>query len=217
VGASTPLELKAEAAVQRSVRLASSWPKLGPDQGVPAAAMLHAIAPLRPLAADILARPVGSSKGSIAGPGVVPTVLRAAFPLYALVEAVEGAAAPATGYLSGSAVITAEDHGLAQSMINLIDVTLPGLGQTLIGSGHLGLIKEGSHRLLAVATDCDIDTTAADEVVLLWQATKEAVRDLGGAVQRRAEEGWGLLKTALVVAAGAAGVYAVASAPWKRR
>ena len=70
---------------------------------------------------------------------------------------------------------------------------------------------------LAVATDLDLNTTVIDEVVTLWQATRDSVRDLAGAVQRHTEEGWSLLKTVLVVAAGAAGVYAVASAPWKRR
>ena len=204
----TPLEAKAEAAVQRAAKLAAAWPRVAPGQGVRADAVLRAVAPLRTIAVDILARPVGAAKGSIAGPGVVASVLRRWFPLYAVIEASEGAAAPATGYLSGSPVITDADHALAQSVLNLIDVTLPGLGATLIGAGQFGLVKEAAHRLLAVATDCDLDTTAADEVALLWQVTKEAVHDLVDAAKKPVEAGWSLLKTLLMVGAAGAGVYA---------
>ena len=204
----SPLEAKAEAAVQRAAKLAAAWPRVAPGQGVRADAVLRAVAPLRTIAVDILARPVGAAKGSIAGPGVVASVLRRWFPLYAVIEASEGAAAPATGYLSGSPVITDADHALAQSVLNLIDVTLPGLGATLIGAGQFGLVKEAAHRLLAVATDCDLDTTAADEVALLWQVTKEAVHDLVDAAKKPVEAGWSLLKTLLMVGAAGAGVYA---------
>ena len=197
---------KAEAAVQRSVRLVNAWPQVGPGQGVPADAVQRAIAPLRSIAADVYGRAIGAQKGTIMGPGVVPTLLRLHFPWYNVIEAVEGAAKPATGYLSGSPVVTVEDRALALHVMQLIDQTLPGLGQTLVGSGSLGLIKEASHRLLAVATDLDINTTAADEVTTLWAATKESVRDLAQAVQRRADEGWSVLKTVLVVAGGVAGL-----------
>jgi hypothetical protein len=216
----TPMEVKAEAAVQRSRRLVNAWPKVAADQGVVASAVLRVLQPLRAVADDILARAVGAPKGSIAGPGIVATALRLVFPQYTVVVDAAAAATggpPATGYLSGTSTITAADRALARHFLQLLDVTLPGLGETIIGSGQFGLIKEATHRLLAVATDLDLNTTAFDEVTLLWSSIKDAVRDLVGAAQRKADEGWSLLKTMLLVGAGAAGVYAVATAPWKRR
>lgn len=201
--ASTPMAQKAEAAVQRTVRFVNSFPKPGPDQGVKANYVLRALEILLPVIERVATQPLGAPKGSIQGGDAVNTALRLAFPWFTAVEAAEGTATPATGYLSGSPVITVADLALAGGLLDWIKTGLPAYGERPLERGQYEMIKERTHRVLAVATDLDLDTTAADQVALFWQSVKEAVKDL----RKPVDAGFNFLKGLFVVAAIAGGVY----------
>jgi hypothetical protein len=200
--APTPMEQKAEACVQRTRAFVNSFPKPGQGQGVKASYVLQALILLQPLAERIAKLKVGTAKGSIAGPGTLDAVLRIAFPWFLAVEAIEGRATPATGYLSGSPKVTAEDIGVAQALLGWI-AGLPVFGPGALDHGQYEAIKQLAHKLLAIATDLDIDTTLADKVTLFWQSVSEAVADLRAA----GEAGFNFAKTLTVIAAVVAGVY----------
>ena len=199
----TPMAQKAEAAVQRTVRFVNSFPKPGPGQGVKANYVLRALEILRPVIENVAAQKLGAPKGSIQGGDALNTALRLAFPWYAVMEAIEGKATPATGYLSGSPVITAADLALASGLLDWIKIGLPAYGERVLERGQYELVKVRTHLVLAIATDLDIDTTLADQVALFWQSVKEAVKD----VRDAGAKGFNFLKALVVIAALTGGVY----------
>lgn len=205
----TPLEEKTEAAVQRVVRFVNAFPKPTATQRVNTAAARQALAPLRSLAERIAGTAVGAHKGSVAAPSVVTALLRQS-PLYLLAEAYEGGpAAPATGYLSGSATVTEADRTTAQFVLLLLDKILPEYPAPTLDPIVYATIKQQAHRLLLIATDLDIDTTTADQAALLWTSLKETIKEYAAALTSGAKAGLGLLEVALIAAGVGAGVYVV--------
>jgi hypothetical protein len=144
----------------------------------------------------------------VAGSGAPEALARIFLPLYNVAEAIAGKPQPATGYLT-SPTITVDDHTTARFIIYTLDATLPLYTSTLLEPVDYDVIRKEAHRLLMISTDLDLDTSMADKVSLAWTSFKESIRDLAGGVQRGAEGGWSLLKTAVVVAAAAAGVVGV--------
>jgi hypothetical protein len=211
----TPLEQKTEAAVQRVVRFVNAFPKPSATGMVSTTAARAALAPLRPMAVKIASLSVGTKKGSIAAPGIVTALLRQSV-LYLVAEAYEGGpAAPGTGYLSGSPIITEADRTTAQFMLALLDKILPEYPAPVLDPVLYTTIKQQAHKLLLIATDLDIDTSVADQAALLWAALKETVKEYAAAITSGAKAGLGLLEIALIAAGVGAGIYIVKSVAGK--
>jgi hypothetical protein len=206
----TPVEQKADAAVARLVKFANSFPRPTGQQLVRTDAMRAALAPLRPLAERVAGLAVGTKKGTIAGPGDLNALMRAFVPLYQIAEAIEGRAQPATGYLTGP-VVTNDDIITAQFILACCDATLPQYRQPVLDPVMYATTKAQAYRLLMVATDLDIDTTMADQVVLLWGSLKDVVKEYAAALQRGAETGLTLVTVLLIAAGIGGGVYVAKS------
>lgn len=205
----TPVEQKAEAAVARLARFVNSFPKPTASQMVRTVAVRKALAPLRPLAVKIAGLSVGTQKGSIAGPEYLNEVLRL-FTFYQIAEAIAGPPQPGTGYLTGP-TITDEDIVTAKFVLGCIDGALPPMKVEALDPVMYATVKSQSYRLLAIATDLEIDTTTADQVAVLWGAMKDTLKEYAAALKRGAETGMDLLKIALIAAAFGGGIYVVKS------
>lgn len=206
---STPLEQKTEAVVQRVVRFVNAFPRPSATGMVSTAAARQALAPLRPLAERVAGLSVGTRKGSVAASGIVTALLRQS-PMYLLAEQYEGGpAAPGTGYLSGSATVTADNVTTARVVLTMIDGTFPTFNTPVLDPVTYATVKQQAHRLLMIATDLDLDTSVADQAALLWGALKETVKEYAAAISSGAKTGLGLLEIAAIALGVGAGVYVV--------
>lgn len=174
---------KSEAALQRALRFTNSFPKPGPGQGVKASAALQVLKEFEPLARKIAALPVGTKKGGLRGSGVLGTAVRVMFPLFTLVEKIEGKAEPGMGYLSGGSVITAADRQAAFEMLYEIEKRLPTYGDRPLEPWLYAQLKERAHHLFAVATDVEVDDSLLDKLARAWESIIEAIVELPRTLQ----------------------------------
>ena len=202
----SPIAQKADAAISRVLRFTRAFPHPTATQRVTVASAAKALEPLRSLADKIVALPIGTKKGTIAGSGAPEALARVFLPLYNVAEAIAGKPQPATGYLTGP-TITEDDRTTARFILNTLDATLPLYTSPLLEPADYEAIRKAAHQLMLIGTDLDIDTEIADKVTLAWASLKESVKELAQNVQQRAEEGWSLLQVGLVVAAAAFGIY----------
>lgn len=205
----TPLEQKTEAAVQRVVRFVNSFPRPTPTALVKTADVRRALVPLRPLADKVAGLSIGARKGSVAASSIVTALLRQS-PVYLIAEQYEGGPAqPATGYLSGSALVTASDVTTAKFVLAAIDGTLPSFKVSPLDPVTYATVKQQAHRLLLIATDLDLDTTCVDQAALLLGALKETLKEHAAALALGGKKALGVLEIALIATGVGAGIYAI--------
>lgn len=204
----TAAEARMQATLARVTKFVAAFPRPTATQMVKAPETLAALSPLRPLALRVSQLKVGDKKGSAAPPAWIDKVLSATVP-YQIARAIEGEPDPATGYLTGSATVTQDDINVGRWVLGMIDDVLPRYPAPTLAPVLYDEIRRKAHQLMMVGTDLDVDTTAADQVALLWQSFKEATQDFARYVERGAEAGTSLLKVGVIVAAAAAGIYGV--------